>query len=378
MECDERPWGIPIDKYMRVETLVDAVLKLKWARTSLSDKFVRECFLEWAEKSILKATTESFCDYLLFLCSKKVVKIRAVVPIQYLAVEERFEFGPGSIIPFGDGFFSDLERNLESMEASKADRARLLYERMKSDMKDCAAFELELIAEPNYAQEISLQLATDMVGLLRFLSPASGEASLMSPLSPLGATHVPDYHVITLGINKSFSYTHGMAAETAGYWLVSKYVVEEMRRENLEALGQLLLIDGLSEFARSVRSSILAFSRALTFPDMSDRLIFAFSAIEGLMLKDQSEPIQQNVGERVAFLTTNDPEERQSVVGNFRSVYRMRSQYIHHRLTTIDLSELNDAFENIRNALAAAVENLDQFATRQEFLAAIDRRKYGA
>jgi hypothetical protein len=42
--------------------------------------------------------------------------------------------------------------------------------------------------------------------------------------------------------------------------------------------------------------------------------LYSLSALEGLLLLDTSEPIQQNLGERLAFLLGREPVERQEIV----------------------------------------------------------------
>jgi hypothetical protein len=61
------------------------------------------------------------------------------------------------------------------------------------------------------------------------------------------------------------------------------------------------LEDKLSRFKQRVRSSILAYSKGITLHDINDRLVYTLSSLEGLLLKNSSEPIQQNLGERMAF-----------------------------------------------------------------------------
>lgn len=95
------------------------------------------------------------------------------------------------------------------------------------------------------------------------------------------------------------------------------------------------------------------------------------------MLRDANEAIQQNVGERVAFLISTVPSERQQIVENFRKAYRMRSQYIHHRVSSIDVEELDRAFLNIRAALSCAIANLGKFTSHQAFIEALELRKFG-
>ncbi|RWB22719.1 HEPN domain-containing protein [Mesorhizobium sp.] len=375
---DSRSFGLTRSDYEKLAKLIDAVLKVKWAQKSVSRKFVEGVFIDWARRRLQAREHSPFCNFFLDRCAKEVIPLTATVPIQHLAVEEMFEFGPTKISPMGPKFFDDLKEDLLQITPEKQEDVSALVARLRQKMENCSAIELQIVSEPGYAQDSALQKAVDAVGLLRFFSLSTVASTMMSPVTPLGALSVPKSHVLTRGADGAFQYTSRVAIDNVEYWRISKRDIAGFRQENLAVVGSLLDLEKLSDFERATRSSILAFARAITFPELSDRLVFAFSAIEGLMLRSASEPIQQNVAERVAFLISNTPDKRQKIVENFKKSYKMRSQYIHHRLTEVDEIELNQVFFNIRTALAQAVANLERFKTRDDFLAAIDRTKFGA
>lgn len=371
-------FGLSHGDYEKLAKLTDAILKVKWAQKTVSSKFIESVFIDWTRDRLRAGTEKEFCELLLTRCAKEVIRLTATVPIQHLAVEEAFDFGPAKVIPLGSQYFQSLREKLIRSSPDKAEDIDAFVAHLRNAMENCSAIELEVVAEPSYAKEVALQRAADAIGLLRFFCVATVASTMMSPVTPLGTLMIPKSHIIVSGPEAAFRYTSGIAIESVDYWRISKAEVAALLQENLAAVAGLLDLEKLTDFERAVRSSILAFSRAITFPELSDRLVFAFSAIEGLMLRNASEPIQQNVAERVAFLTTSVPDTRQAVVENFRKAYKMRSQYIHHRLTSVDVNELDHAFQNIRAALAQAVVNLAKFKTKDEFLAAIDRKKFGA
>ncbi|TPI27772.1 hypothetical protein FJW08_22670 [Mesorhizobium sp. B3-2-1] len=375
---DSRSFGLTRLDYEKLIKLIDAILKAKWAQKSVSWKFVERVFIDWVRHRFRTRSDGPFCDFFLEGCSKEVVPLTAVVPIQHLAVEEAFEFGPTKIVPMGPKYFDDLSERILQVVPYKEESIASFITHLRKKMEDCSAIEMQIISEPGYAQEAALQRATDAIGLLRFFSVATVASTMMSPVTLLGALSVPESHVLTQGADGALGYASRVAIDSVEHWRISKRDIIGFREENLAVVGSLLDLDKLSDFGRAIRSSILAFARAITFPELSDRLVFAFSAIEGLMLRNASEPIQQNVAERVAFLTTRVPDKRQKIVENFKSSYKMRSQYIHHRLTALDEIELDQVFVNIRTALAQAVANLQRFKTKDDFLAAIDRTKFGA
>ncbi|HUW79646.1 MAG TPA: hypothetical protein VMV54_01980, partial [Acidocella sp.] len=109
----------------------------------------------------------------------------------------------------------------------------------------------------------------------------------------------------------------------------------------------------------------------------ADRLVYTCSSLESLLLKDMSEPIQQNLGERMAFLLTRNPTDRANIVGCVRQAYGMRSRYIHHRKAEIEESNLTSFTQYAYATLQVALSKLDNFKTSLEFLEEIDRIKFG-
>lgn len=372
-------FGLVGEAVDRLQNLIDSVLKNRWVQKCISSSFIENTFFEWTRNYLRVREAVAFSAFFIERCKSSVLILTATAPVQHLAVEDTFEFGSTKIRPLGASYFEDLRRQILEKAPGSQDNVNDFIEQVRKKMANCSAVEFQIQAEPNYAQDAALQRAADAVGLLRFFCLASVTSTLMSPVTLLGALAVPEAHVFTTSPVGGFQYRTGGALGTDDieFWRISKADWASFRSEGLETVGDLLDVDILSDFGRDVRSSILGFSRALTFAEMSDRLVFAFSAIEGLMLRSASEPIQQNVAERIAFSTTSSPVQRSEIIENFRKSYKMRSQYVHHRLTATDVTVLDRSFENIRAALAQAVVNIKNFKTKDEYLSAIDKVKLG-
>src|SRR5262249_20371022 len=127
----------------------------------------------------------------------------------------------------------------------------------------------------------------------------------------------------------------------------------------------------------SVRSSILTYSKGMTLPDINDRIVYTISALEGLLLRNPTEPLQQNLAERIAFLLFKQAEARWETVRNVRKVYDMRSKYIHHRVSLGDERELEMFVRNANFTLSQALKYSTLFTARADFISAIDQIKFG-
>jgi len=61
----------------------------------------------------------------------------------------------------------------------------------------------------------------------------------------------------------------------------------------------------------------LIYSRNSIATDISDKLLFVLVALESMLLKDSNEPLQKNIGERMAFLVGDSAQSRK-VIANHR------------------------------------------------------------
>lgn len=370
-------FGLSEANHKKLDQLCGALLKIKWVQKAVSENYITDSFINWARNRYQQQDHTEFLDHFVEACTQDVVEQTVWAPVQHLVVEQAFDFGRARIIPMGDAFFAAMQAVALAKNPDRVEIIGQFMDDFRSKMRGCSAVEVKILAEPQYAKDAALQACDDAIGLLRFFCAATCGSAWMSPVALLEALNVPQVYLLIGEPEEGMSYTRGGKLELVDYWRISKAEADALAKEDLADVGSLIDADDLDDFGRAVRSSTLAFTRATTFSDLSDRLVFAFSAIEGLMLRNQSEAIQQNVGERVAFLISTKQTERQAIVENFRNAYGMRSHYIHHRVSNLDTQELDKAFLNIRAALSCAIANLKKFTKRDDFIAAIEQRKFG-
>jgi hypothetical protein len=93
-------------------------------------------------------------------------------------------------------------------------------------------------------------------------------------------------------------------------------------------------------------------------------------------LKDAGEPIQQNVGERIAFLIDENPQNRKHIVSNFKKAYQLRSSYVHHLNSVNDEQTLQDFYRNTFLLLYVVIADMKSHTNHAEFLDYIDNKKF--
>jgi hypothetical protein len=106
-----------------------------------------------------------------------------------------------------------------------------------------------------------------------------------------------------------------------------------------------------------------------------EKVVYILSALESIFLKNQSEPIQQNLGERMAIFSATELAERKAILRNVRAVYELRSRYLHHGHSSTEIEEIGAFLLNVWVFFVKLVCIRKDFKTKDEFLVCIDDEK---
>ncbi|WFU41798.1 HEPN domain-containing protein [Bradyrhizobium sp. CB82] len=354
--------------------LIDRVLGTKVLATCLSEKYVQKVALDWCLEE--PSAKQPFSNFLMSHAEKDVSICDILIPIAEMETEQEFEFGPTKIVTMSKSFFDRAETRHFSEQPERTIEITEHFRKLRKQFQGGAAVALTIEGEKIYAQQKAYSIANDVIGLLRFFHYAAFSWRHFCPCAPAGAEYLP--------LRKSFSVEGpGQFDFTSGYiydampWRISTTELRMMKNELLDTVAGLVPNEGISNFALAVRSSILTYSKGMTSPDMSDRLVYSLSALESLLLKDTNEGISQNLSERIAFLTVPSVEDRLRVVASCKAVYGARSDYVHHRRRSpVSDENLELFFLMAHRALKSALANVGKFKTRVEFIEGIDRMKF--
>lgn len=122
----------------------------------------------------------------------------------------------------------------------------------------------------------------------------------------------------------------------------------------------------------------MLYSRAAFAPNGTGKAVLILTALESLLLKDDREPITQNLADRIAWVVGRDSEERMRVAANVREIYGLRSGYVHHGKQSPGQRAAVVQFLDIASAFFASVLQLtERFDSATEFVQSLDNQKYG-
>jgi hypothetical protein len=106
--------------------------------------------------------------------------------------------------------------------------------------------------------------------------------------------------------------------------------------------------------------------------DLADRLVYIFAAMESLLLRNE-EPIQQNLGERMAFTIvskedTRRVEARRAVIRNLKDAYALRSKFVHHGHGIDELETVRAFMTNAWVLFTSLTKTIHSFDTKEDLI----------
>ena len=295
-----------------------------------------------------------------------------VVPIDELHIDEEFSFGTATIIRLSRAVLNEIlntgnpKRPPEAVEILRADLERKWLGK--------AGMRFELTAEPQRAQEIAFERASDYMALLQFYGAPPLILPLTSHVAPTGTRpyRALDYVAYAPGI---FRRTKSVSEPTYQLLMTAAH------RAHADRYG-LMTLSSLAQYApcdyeQKLLQSLLVYGRACYQVDPTDKLLQVMTAIEMFTLRSENEPIQAAVGDRLAFAITTDPRERQQIVRDFRKTYGLRSGRSHHGQTISETETIECFLRNVWVFFWKAIRGVGRYRTREQFLDHLDQLKYG-
>jgi hypothetical protein len=303
-----------------------------------SGKYVESVLVEWLKARLAGVHERAWVDVLLERLSADVEDLPFRVPLEGIMIEVPFDVGPYRVGYLTQADVVELAAKVpEPYRKAAAEKYKKHYQG-----KVCVCG--TLTAEPSKVVERALEAAEDVVRALRFVHPGAFELLVRCDVGVYGRVLMPGWHVI-LG--------DGQAARTSAGTdeLAPPF---EIFRADLEVLGQLGLAAASaylnakepSELQQRAWSALGVFTRGIELGSWKDKVINGLVAAETLLLKNETEPIQQSLGLRMARMVGENLEERKTLRANLQFAYQARSRFMHHGRDTFakeDRERLNAA-----------------------------------
>jgi hypothetical protein len=325
----------------------------------------------------LGLSSDDFIAYLQSQAESSIVPMIVYIPIANTIVTERFTFGGAELLNLSDLIIDDWLSSVEQMPVNHQSKARDLVEDFRRKHQGRAALKLSVNCENYYAFDMAVDKADAITSLVSIFLGFVHVIDIKSTLRMKGSEHIDSAIALFKKDNQKWMLRQ-QSLDTASSRpvVIDSSWLERARTVGMETLSSLYTKPDPSEFEKTILNMAFLYSKASYTKQPLEKLIYCLSAIESTLLKSESEPIQQNIGERMAMFSRSGLEDRKEVIRNLRAVYSLRSRYLHHGQSGTELKELETFYMNTWVFFVSLLSSASRFKTKEEFLVFVDDLKY--
>lgn len=367
------PIGFGLEEMKKLELIAKEFLKNRSISNVTTLNNLKNIIFEWCKDKYKKVLIDDFVPFVVKNIEDSVKNYRLIFPIPFTESNYFFEIGHIK-------FAKLTEKNIDTMincQQPKDDETKEQLERFKEKIQKRFQGYLvgyyECIAEKSKAEELGYFHLSNSLNFLRIFSQSVSNFKMINSAFENGIDLIPkNAFFLENRDDNSISFTDAIC-DGFEHYVIDEKNLQFQSLNTFRKYRSILKIENLNEFQKKVIDTVNIYSKNALRIDLSDKLIYIFSAIEGVLLKNETEPIQQNLSERIAFLIGKTVEERKQIIKNIKDVYKIRSKIVHHGIQTITDYELLDEFSKTAFlTIITIIDFVDKYENHIDFINYID------
>jgi len=210
---------------------------------------------------------------------------------------------------------------------------------------------------------------------MRIFSVAALHPEAVSACVLRGTAHQDTYFVMELEDGLLRCSHEGIKGHPLTPIRLSVETVRENWELGAKQLDRMLRSKKLNGFEELVLNAALMYSRCTIAKTIADKLTYILAALESVFIKNNTEPVQSNLSERMAFALVQDPDERAEVIRTVKDTYGLRSQFLHHGQSIDDLALMERFMNYAWHTILGLIRTTDDYSDREELLKELEHRK---
>jgi len=360
------------EAFLPIKTLVERMGQLKPIRDLISDEFLLREICEWLCDSLECRRSDSLTDYLTTRFNEVVKDHEIWIPLFRVYSVREFGLGPVRFLSISRAIMDEWWSRIPP-HVLEDQRSVSALNKRRSELQARLAACIRVRAEEKKAVELARAGAQNATALLRFLSPATLNSRLISYCTPGGTEGVDVCIELFMDNGRIGTMSLGVPDHRNMDWRLDASI--ELRPGVLENLDRLATDPVSTEYRKSLYDALILYSRQPLAREVSDKLIFTLSALESMLLRDSNEPIQKNLGERMAFLIGQTVPQRKDIVKNIDEVYRIRSAFVHHGQTARHVKTVDRFLVNAWATMSRLLDLVPEYRTKAALIGALEDLK---
>jgi hypothetical protein len=373
----QRQLGIDGDDYKSLHKLAENVFKINDIRRAVSLKTIEKIVCNWLKEKYFNKDLICFTEYFLSKAKQSISDISVWIPISNLCIQEPFRIGKVIFRPITRDLVDKwAQQRIGDVPQDRKELMREFFEKNIRPFQGYAAATLTVTAERERAKELIIEEANRALCFLRIFTGAVLHPQIISSCGLWGTAHIEGVEILYLRDSEDYD---GIAKETLEPFpkpeIFNKEIINKIFQVGLGTIDRLLNSNSLSAFQNDVLDALMLYSHAALSKDATDKLVHILAALESIFLKNTSEPVEQNLAERMAFLIGKSLDDRKQIVKNVRNVYDLRSAFIHHGASIADFEVLEKFMLKAWYAVIQLISSTERFKNKSEFISRLEERK---
>ncbi|MDP9314192.1 MAG: HEPN domain-containing protein [Chloroflexota bacterium] len=375
-------YGLEDEKYQELARLSESIQRTPAFREVVSTEWVEDTIIDWMKTKHAGEEVSALADYLVEQCEQDVADHELWFPISRLSVETDLQFGSVIFKTISKDMLDRMEEDLQGGVGDRGDEyaAQMQYyaQRQRSELQSLAAATIKVNAEPKRAFQVALRESELAVAALSvYQVAATTMPEVTSYCAVLGRENVESIKHLEVENGRVVRTTDKDLGKPVLHWHLSEEDVSRFRKSlGFDNVSDLLTLDTRTGFQEALLDALLLYSRSTREKDLAGRLVYMLVAMESFLLKSDNEPIQQAIGERMAFVVGDTANERQDMAANLRKAYSLRSKFVHHGQTIEEVETIRQFMLNTWRLFTQLAKISKRFTTKEELIEALEARKW--
>ena len=356
--------------------LAESVQKVKAINRFVSEDFVRDVLFSWIKERYLESTMSGFTAYFLDRAAAALSSVQVFIPIVGLEIEETFELGRIQFTPIDEELLEHWRQDIIAEDKKSVSKKNEFIGELRDRFLGLTAAMLTIKAERERATEVAFEECDRALAVLRLFSEANFIPEVYSNVELYRLTADRGQRYIISDYDAKHMTYASRLAPAGRDWRLSKDQLSMMMESGLVLLNALLVSENRSQYQRDLLNSLMIYSRHTLQQNIEDKIVYLLIAVESILLRDSSEFIQQAIAERVAFLISEDLQERKAIVKDMKALYTARSKYIHHgQMSFSDSSLVSRVLRYSWRVFIALLNHMAKISTKEELFEELDDLK---
>lgn len=380
---DGKQLGLYEDTYRQFSELAEDMQARKELRNFVSIRFLKDELFDWIKDRYRGNADENMTAQVLQQCEAAVRELEVWMPIAKTYIGQELKIGRCTLKPLSSVVMKEWEDNwnteVEGVDPIELEQIKAQYmTKLRKNLQGLAAATIKVTAEPVRAWELARVRGEETVSILRLYCPMIIQPLATSYCNLIGMENEESFRYLLSDGKELLSAGEGFIDEGAFPWAIDPVWIQLAKQNHIDVLTDVVCNDRRNELQSQALLALDLYSKSSLKKEIPEKLIYILSALESLLLKDSSEAIQQNVGERMAFLSGEGIEKRKEIVESVRKVYALRSGFVHHGREIDDIQTVTEFMQHVFLFFIRVIKNLGdpKLTSKEQLLGIAESMKF--